>query len=124
MNDTPLVLGVNVVAIYVSDLDRAKHFYTQILGLQESNDMPPGILLSAGDFTIYLEGGRKGNHEPGMTLNTVSPCFSSASIRNAYNVLKEQGIHIVEDYVEYTPQFAMFRCADPDGNVLEFAGMP
>jgi hypothetical protein len=59
-----------------------------------------------------------------MTYNTVSPCFASDSVREAYETLKEAGVKFVEDYNQSTDTFAMFRIADPDGNVIEFAGKP
>ena len=119
-----IVTGVNVISIYVSDLERAKDFYVNVLGLQKSGDMPPGILLSAGDSTVYLEGGRSPGGKPDTESPCMSVCFAADSVKKAYEALKTEGVVMVGDYQEMAPTFAMFQCADPDGNVIEFAGSP
>ena len=54
-----LVSGVNVVGIYVTDLDRALRFYLEQLGLVDEGEMGPGRMMRAGEAAIYLEPGRK-----------------------------------------------------------------
>lgn len=122
-----LISGFNVIAIYVSDLARAKDFYVNVLGMKfdEKNSAGGnGVILHGGGLMFYVEGGRTHQVQPGMTANTISPTFASSSIRHAYNILKEQGVPIVEEYNQPNESFAMFRIADPDGNVIEFAGKP
>jgi len=118
------VTGLNVIAVYVSDLDRAKAFYVDRLGFEVSEDHGPGVLLSAGDVTLYLEGGRAPDVAPPTTQPEVSPCFAVESVRRAYENLKAAGVTVVTDYVKYAPTYALFRVADPDGNLIEFAGTP
>lgn len=120
-------LGFNVLAIYVSYLERAKDFYVDLLGLEldEKNSLDgKGISLHGGGLMFYLEGGRTQQNSPGMNANTISPAFALPSIRHAYEVLKKQGVLLVEDYNQINEGFAMFRVADPYGNVIEFAGKP
>jgi catechol 2,3-dioxygenase-like lactoylglutathione lyase family enzyme len=119
-----LVTGVNVLAIYVSDVEGARRFYVDLLGLTEQGPMDPGIMLRAGEVDIYLEGGRGGSVDPGLTLATQSICFATVSVGATFEALKSAGVRIIKDYKQYGDQFAMFRIADPDGNVLEFAGKP
>ncbi len=123
-SQTPLVTGFQVAAVYTSDLDRARRFYVDMLGLEERGAMAPGVLLGVGSFTLYLEGGRVSGAGAGMVSPTISLCFDSSSIRAAYDKLRQAEVAVVEEYREYSPEFAMFRVADPDGNVLEFAGRP
>lgn len=122
--NVPLVTGLQVVAIYVTDLDRARRFYADLLGFEDRGELSPGRLLKSGDLTLYLEGGRKPGSPAGMELPTTSLCFDSASIRRAYETLRAAEVPVVEEYREHSPEFAMFRVADPDGNVVEFAGHP
>jgi len=119
-----LIVGLNGIAIYVTDLARAKEFYTKILGLKEMSEVPGGVFLDAGGETIYLEGGRKKQSNPGLEITTISPAFKVESVKSAFNFFSEKNIEIIQEYVEYAPTFAMFRIADPDKNVLEFAGKP
>ena len=122
---TITVTGLNVLAIYVSDLERARHFYIEHLGLEPGDAMPPGVLLRAGTVTVYLEGGRTPRTSPGVQAPTVSACFAVAEgVREAHARLQAAGVVIVEPYQEFGPTFAMCRCADPDGNVIELAGSP
>jgi catechol 2,3-dioxygenase-like lactoylglutathione lyase family enzyme len=116
--------GIQVIGIYVTDLARAKAFYCDHLGLTESREMPQGVLLSAGDARIYLEGGRAAKSAEPLVEAEVSACLGTDSIRGAHEALKAAGVRVVEPYQEFSPEFGMFRIADPDGNVIEFAGAP
>ena len=119
-----LATGVNAIAVYVTDLESAKRFYVGMLGLEERGGLPPGVVLSAGSTTVYLEAGRKGKIYPGTGLPTISICFDTPSVCGAYEELKAKGVRVVEELRTVGDDFAMFRIADPDGNVVEFAGKP
>ncbi len=123
---TAEVNNLNTLAVYVSDLARAKAFYAEQLGFGPCDEMPPGVLLKAGEVTIYLEGGRKPKSSAPLSECEVSFCLGTAadSVKDACEKLKAAGVNIIEDYQELAPTFAAFRIADPDGNVIEFAGKP
>jgi catechol 2,3-dioxygenase-like lactoylglutathione lyase family enzyme len=61
-----LITGMNVIAIYVSDLERAKDFYVNTLGMAYREDMSggKGIILMAADSMFYVEGGVKSKLTP------------------------------------------------------------
>ena len=53
------ITGLNVIAVYVTDLDTSVEFYTSMLGFVQSKiKMPPGILLETKDTMLYIEAGR------------------------------------------------------------------
>ncbi|HHH76050.1 MAG TPA: hypothetical protein ENL03_03380 [Phycisphaerae bacterium] len=54
----------------------------------------------------------------------MQPCFATDSVRQSYEALKASGVKILEEYQEYAPTFALFKIADPDGNMIEIAGNP
>ena len=54
----------------------------------------------------------------------MSFCLGVASVKGAAESLEAAGVTLVSAYQEFGPQFGMFRIADPDGNVIEFAGAP
>jgi len=116
--------NLQVIAIYVTDLDVALDFYVGQLGMERLGDMQPGVLLKAGDQTIYLEGGRKLPFEPALERAGCAPCFGTASVRATFEHFVALGIAVVQPYQEFSDEFSMFRIADPAGNVLEFAGRP
>jgi catechol 2,3-dioxygenase-like lactoylglutathione lyase family enzyme len=118
------ITGLNVIAVYVTDLDTSVEFYTSMLGFVQSKiKMPPGILLETKDTMLYIEAGRSKKNKFGEK-SEFSPCFSTESIKDSYIMCVDSNIQIITDYIEYAPIFALFRIADPDGNVIEFAGKP
>ena len=116
---TTSVDNIQVIAIYVSSLDLACAFYAEHLGFCECGEYPPGKLLSSGQVTIYLE--QQDNVSRG---SCVIPVFGSQSIKGSYQALKAAGVTIRKDLEEFGPEYANFQIADPDGNVIEFAGKP
>lgn len=128
-NGNGLTTGLQVLGVYVSDLERARAFYTEVLGFTQTGEMPPGLLLSAGGengLTLYLEAGRTA---PEASVDSLlhpafAPCLATASVKQAFETLKAKGVRMVSEYQQFGPEFAMFRCTDPDGNLIEFAGKP
>lgn len=124
MNDKPesLVTGVCIIAMYVTDLERSLRFYVDELGFQEKQAMPPGIIVESGNASLYIEGGMK---ECAVTEGRAkcAPTFETRSVRRAHALLKENGLQVSELQI-FGETFATFIVADPDGNLIEFAGAP
>jgi len=118
------VKGLQVLSAYVSDLDRSVKFYTEILGFRKIGEVPPGLTLRSGDLTLYLEPGRQSKVAEPENYSEFSPCFETESVKATHRILKDLGVSICEDYREYSPELAMFKITDPDGNMIEFAGNP
>jgi catechol 2,3-dioxygenase-like lactoylglutathione lyase family enzyme len=121
---TVTVKGLNVLAVYVTDLARSEAFYREHLGFEKCQDMEPGILMKAGEVTLYLEACRQEPRGKGLRTVEFSPCFATDSVKGAYRALKAAGVPISVEYQEFAPTFAFFRISDPDGNLIEFAGKP
>lgn len=122
---TVQITQLHVLAIYISDLQGARDFYTTHFGFIDAGGMPPGLLLAGGGATLYLEEGRVPRalgEEPATA--EICPCFGLESIKAGWEALRAAGLHVLMPYTEYAPTFAMFAVADPDGNRLEFAGRP
>ena len=118
------VKGLQVLSLYVSDLERSVDFYTGVLGFAPQGEVPPGKTLRSGELTLYIEPGRESReNRPGETAE-FSPCFETFSVRETYRALMKLGVRIHEEYAEYSPEFAIFKILDPDGNIIEFAGRP
>ena len=97
------VTGLNVLAIYATDLERAKAFYTNHLGFEPCGDHPPGVLLRAGTVTIYLEGGHKRPASQDPKSIAITPCFATKSVKATFGQLKAAGVQIVQEYQEFAP---------------------
>jgi catechol 2,3-dioxygenase-like lactoylglutathione lyase family enzyme len=121
---TITVQGLNVLAIYVTDLEHSESFYRDQLGFEKTGEMPPGILMEAGRLTLYLVSNRQVKRTESSKVAEFSPCFATESVKSSYEALKAAGVTIAVDYQEFAPTFAFFQIADPDGNLIEFAGEP
>ncbi|MEZ4647723.1 MAG: VOC family protein [Candidatus Eisenbacteria bacterium] len=121
---TTIVRDLNVIAVYVSDLERSVAFYRDHLGFEKAEDMEPGVLMRAGAVTLYLEAGRGRSREEEPRRAEFSPCFATDSVKDSYESLARAGVRMSGGYQEFAPTFAMFRVLDPDGNLIEFAGNP
>lgn len=119
-----MVTGVNVIAVYVTDMDKALEFYCGLLELKDTGELGPGRMLKAGDMSIYVEATRESAKEDALNRADVTLCLAVDSVKKACTDLKASGVDICMDYIEYSPEFSMFMVKDPDGNVVEFAGRP
>ncbi|MBN1234039.1 MAG: VOC family protein [Candidatus Coatesbacteria bacterium] len=119
-----LIKDFNGIAFYVTDLGKAREFYVNMLGFEVTYEMDYGIFIKCGEITGYIEGGRKPFDIEPLTYPTICPVFKVESVKKAFQELKDKSANFVEEYRNFSDDFAMFSIADPDGNVIEFAGQP
>ncbi len=120
--------SIITVAVYVTDLERAKAFYTDILGFQVAADIPPSLCFlksASGKINIYLEGGQKPSSVDCETSRLSFFLQGEGSASSIHSHLKEKGVRVLQD----APQFVgddtyCFQFEDPDGNILEVAAGP
>jgi catechol 2,3-dioxygenase-like lactoylglutathione lyase family enzyme len=116
--------SIHTIAVYVSDMGRAKKFYTEILGFQVRVDLGPTLsFLKSGDIHVYLEAGHK--PRPVDMDDTHLSFFleTEKSAREAFDELKAAGVKMLEDEpVEVGDGVYAFQFLDPDGNILEATG--
>ncbi len=117
------VRGLAIVAVYVSDMERARAFYTRVLGFAEAAEqmLEPGITLQAGDASIYLHGGRTAAGRPNHDGPEISLCLVARGIDACHQRLLAAGVEIVE-YNPTSEAFASLLLNDPDGNLLQLWG--
>ena len=108
--------------IAVKDLDRARTFYEETLGLQQVDDFGEGFMLKSGDtkVTVYRS-------EFAGTNKATALTFDVEDIEGEVNELKGKGISFEhydlpglerdgDLYVAQEMKTAWFK--DPDGNIL------
>ncbi len=112
------VTGINHVVLHVTDLERSKRFYTDVLGFgdRDISDGPPGMKasfllcgmqgLDLFEVSEDAHGGKEMNH---MALNVTAD-----DVDQLVTVLSQAGI---EEPVR-TPRNSVF-ISDPDGHCLE-----
>jgi catechol 2,3-dioxygenase-like lactoylglutathione lyase family enzyme len=118
------VHGVHHIALTVTDLDRAKAFYSGVLGLRElpRPDFPfPGAWYQLGDRQLHLV-----VHPPTRTLRgtrEIDPRDGHFAVRvgrydEAVAHFRAHGVPVREQHANPTP-WAQLYVTDPDGNVIE-----
>jgi catechol 2,3-dioxygenase-like lactoylglutathione lyase family enzyme len=118
--------GIRSLAVYVTDLERAKSFYTERLGFQSSFNLGPDLCFlrsSNGTINICLQGGMA----PAATdSNSVRLSFflqATAPAAEIYGALKAAGVAILQpEPEEVANDTACFQILDPDGNIIEISG--
>ena len=118
---TSIVTGVDFVSLPSQDLDRAKAFYTEVLGLENSSswqrDGEPalGAEFETGTVTISLI--RSEGIGIPFVPNSVPVAFQVADVEGARRRLEEQGIEFRGDTID-SGVCHMANFVDPDGNAL------
>jgi len=106
------------VAIDVTDMQRARAFYSGLLGLKEiprpaSFDFP-GAWFETGSAVLHIVSRPKRDAEGRRHL-----CFWVTDLAAAAEVLQSAGFEINNDGRGTIPGVARFYTADPDGNRIE-----
>jgi len=117
---------VHTLAIYVSDIARARDFYTRILGFKVRIDVHPGLSFLQspnGEIDIYLEGGMKPVRPDNQSCRLSFFLEAGKSAAETYAALKTAGVKLLQAAPEpVSDDTACFQFEDPDGNILEVSG--
>ncbi len=111
--------------VFVSDQDRARDFYTNVLGFEQRADNPtPGgpRFLAVGvkdqDFVLLLWPGTPGEAEPVDGRIPAAYTVETGDIRKAVDALEARGVKFDTEVLEY-PFAYIAGFQDPDGNRLQ-----
>jgi len=108
--------------IAVKDLDRARSFYEETLGLKEVDDFGEGFMLKSGDTTLSIY-----RSEFAGTNKATALTFNVDDVEKEVGELKDKGVSFEhydlpglerkgDCYVAAHMKTAWFK--DPDGNIL------
>lgn len=116
-------MQIHHLAIQVFDLERARSFYVDLLGLREIRRQPHSIWLDAGGTILMLERCSQGapkppwrSHTPGLHLLAFT---IPARERESFRRRLESASVALEGESPYTLYFR-----DPDGNRLGLSHYP
>ncbi len=106
--------------LLVRDMDKAKAFYTDVLGFEATQDTKWGkgnrgvfVVPSGGGTYIALEFmSEKKEFDTGRTFNA-----STLDVEAAYKAIKAKGVKPNSDIMPYPPGGRFFSVNDPDGNI-------
>ena len=127
MNNTIQTAAVHHLRLTVSDVARARSFYTQLLNFEVAMDLPPGVLLSNGTVLLGLgpapehptAGDRFDENRVGLDHLSFSVA-SYADLEQAVRHLDEQRVPHGE-IKDLGPDFGIYVLVfrDPDNIQLE-----
>jgi catechol 2,3-dioxygenase-like lactoylglutathione lyase family enzyme len=117
---------ISSLAVYVTELERAKKFYTEVLGFEVSADLGPTLCFlrsKTGKVNIYLEGGHKPATADADTARLGFFLEPPDSVHKVFETLKKQGVNPLQSAPEQVGDDTWwFQFPDPDRNILEVSG--
>jgi predicted enzyme related to lactoylglutathione lyase len=115
--------SIRSLGVYVSDMNRAKEFYTRVLGFEVTFDLGENLcfLKSRNDeIDIYLEAGMTPSKTDNKTCRLSFFLQAEKPAKEVFDQLKSAGVKLLQDAPEpVDDETACFQFSDPDGNVLE-----
>ena len=118
--------GIRALAVYVTDLSKAKKFYTEILGFEISAQLGPKLcFLKSGNIHIYMRGGNKPSSTDNLTTRLSFFLQAEKRASETYASLKAAGVKLLQQAPELVGhETACFQFEDTDGNIIEACGKP
>jgi lactoylglutathione lyase len=117
---------IGALAVYVTDKERAKEFYTSVLGFEVAADLGPDLCFLRspnGAIDIYLEGGKKLTQISDQSTRLSFFLRAEASADSTFARLRNAGVKLLQDEPEAVDDTtACFQLRDPDGNIIEVCG--
>jgi predicted enzyme related to lactoylglutathione lyase len=106
------ITGVDLIASFTTDPQRAIAFYRDVLGMTptEVDDTGRGAEFTLGDGSTF------GVWQPDEPASGAAIMFAVQDIKTAIPELRERGAKLSEP--EETPVCYMAFCQDPDGNTV------
>jgi predicted enzyme related to lactoylglutathione lyase len=122
MSDTnSLVTGVDFVSLPTEDIEAARHFYGEVLGLeksklwQKSGEEPLGAEFETGTVTIALIDAERVGIDPKPSVVPIA--FQVDDVEAARGELEAHGVEFQGEIID-SGVCHMANFTDPDGNAL------
>lgn len=115
--DTPLITGTDFITVSTSDIDAAREFYGNVLGLEVGKQWGnmPGIEFETGNLTVAVMQSDAFGMEPGVNSHPIE--FHVDDFDAAKAELESRGVEFQGDVLDSGVCYQAF-FSDPDGNAL------
>ncbi len=117
---------IGALAVFVTDKERAKEFYTDVLGFEVAADLGPDLCFlksKSGAIDIYLEGAKRRSDIDAQNSRLSFFLRTESSAAEAFTMLREAGARLLQEAPEAVDdETARFQLIDPDGNIIEVCG--
>jgi len=117
-----IVGSVDHISFSVTDLERSKRFYEDVLGLRaipRPDVGLPGIWYGAGNCEVHLiqrpQGVEVGQPPPSLSPLANHQAFAIDDYAKTLDFLKERGLEVLST----SPENGQMWITDPDGHVIE-----
>jgi catechol 2,3-dioxygenase-like lactoylglutathione lyase family enzyme len=114
----------SIAVLAVTDLDRARTFYEEVLGLTSPREAPEGVLYTAGSsvFLVYPSSFAGTNRATAMSFQIPGDQFDAEvqTLRErgvTFSTFEAEGLTWVDGVASYD-DFKSAWFEDPDGNIL------
>lgn len=122
----PTIQGLSAVTVHITDVDRSRRFYGEVLGLQEKEYQPDRqrlVYALPGSSTLLTMHVMSDPREEGRAPGTVSGIvFAHSDPVAALNEIRQKGGTVVAEARKMPWGLVRGVFADPDGNEFIIAG--
>lgn len=121
------LMGMRHVALNVTDIERSKAFYREVLGLEVVWQPDPGnVYLSSGSDNLALQQLPDGQAPAAASsLDHLGFIVSDMDrVRELEDEFRARDVTILKPFKRHRDGSASFYCADPDGVVIQMLYEP
>ncbi|CAB1276499.1 VOC family protein [Candidatus Nitrosacidococcus tergens] len=126
MNNTPSVIGLYHVALFINDLEVCEDFYVNIIGMQvQWRPDPDNVYLSSGNDNLALHRLPKDQTPYGIQkLDHIGFIVSTHElIDHWYEYLKSHEVTMKTEPHTHRDGARSFYCTDPSGTTVQFIAL-
>ena len=117
-----ILQSVNAVRIFVDDVGRARHFYRDVLELDERWATPDCALFDLDGKNVILEKVAPGDSEHDLVGRFLAVSFNVDDIDATYRKLLGKGVSFSGPPERQAWGGTLAFPSDPDGNILTLVG--
>jgi DNA-binding transcriptional MerR regulator/predicted enzyme related to lactoylglutathione lyase len=122
---TALLGPLTAVQLFVSDLDRARRFYGEQLGLTVLSTAPRWLILDAGAVHVIVEAVDPDDEDdPGAVGRFLGVSFAVTGMAEVWDELARRGVTPHAPPTRQSWGGILAHIADPDGNVVTLVEYP